>query len=54
MLKHFVLLFALCVTNVAALEKEQYPNVQHEGTPTGDVKVIENGTPLILRIVIVC
>jgi len=42
MLKYFVYLFALCATNVVALDNQQYPIVQHEGTPTGEVKVIND------------
>jgi hypothetical protein len=49
MLKYFVYLFALCATNVVALDNQQYPIVQHEGTPTGEVKVINDGDILILN-----
>jgi len=49
MLKHFVYVFALCATNIVALDNQQYPSVQHEGTPTGEVKVINDGFILILH-----
>jgi hypothetical protein len=48
MLKHLVYLFALCATNIVALDNQQYPVVQHEGTPTGEVKIINDGSALAL------
>jgi hypothetical protein len=48
MLKELVYLLALCVTNSVALDNEQYPTVQHEGSPSGEVKVFNNGIVLIL------
>jgi hypothetical protein len=49
MLKHLFHLLALCATSVVALDYQQYPNVQHEGTPTGEVKAINNGTIIFPR-----
>jgi hypothetical protein len=54
MLTHLFHLLALCATSVVALNNQQYPNVQHEGTPTGEVKAINDGTVLFPAEVQVC